>query len=216
MKDQIESVISIFIRPPQDVSSQIVEVKSVSGLSYPDHEDSLPHATLYSSKFDDRKYPELLRQLEAMNAEAFDVALGGLVLKKMPERNYIFCSLNFQDKTPLQQLHEKVLGITNPLRGDLIRQKDIERFQNGKMSPEGWLATQKYGFQYFMERYDPHITIGVLPMGNESRAEELKDQLKQLEGKAFNIDRMYVKLSTWTLPEQARVAESEITEIAFK
>ncbi|SRR5258708_2203880 len=216
MSETLESTISIFVKPTENIARKIMEIKRQVNTYYPDHEESSPHVSIYSCKFDEEKYSQLLEVLSHIDIPAFTAVIGPLVFKEMPKRNYTFVSLNFANAEAFVDLHKKVLAIANPLRGGLVRQKDINRHVNGEMSKEGWRATQEYGFQYFMERYLPHMTIGVTTIGDEGKATVLKGKLEQFENQTFPVAEFYIKLSRRSIPDETKIFESELTSIALR
>jgi hypothetical protein len=214
--DNTETTISIWVKLPEEISRLIMDIKKSTGVYYPDHEESLPHTNLYSAKFNEAKYPALLEALKDLDFPRFEARIGKLEFEEQPFRNYVFVSFSYTNPEQFIDLHQQVLGIANPFRGDLIRYKDVERYKNGKMTEEGWERTRKYGFQYFMEKYYPHITIGVVEVGDQEKSGVLKEKLKELEGKPFPVDKVSVKFKRKSLPDEKKVFESKITEIPLR
>jgi|SRR3989344_2448249 len=212
----IETTMSIFTRSSAEVAEKMMTIKKSTNTYYPDHEESKPHSTLYFSRFDEEKYSELIEKLKKIDLKPFEVKIGKLRFIELPKRNSTFIALDFEDETKFRELHEKVLNIANPLRGGLIRHKDVERHESGQMSEEGWEATQRYGFQYFMENYKPHLTIGTIDIGDKEKEETLKREFNEFIGKTFMVDRIYVKFSRRTIPDQTKIFDSENTEIILK
>lgn len=216
MDELTETTISVTTYPPQEVSDFIMDIKKSTGVYYPDHEESLPHSTLYFCKFDESKYQTLMDDLQQIEVPAFEATIGELQFEEQPLKNNVFVSFNFKDPEKFADLHNKILAIANPLRGDLVRFKDIERYKNGKMSEEAWEGTQKNGFQYFRDKYYPHITVGSIEVNDQEKVQILKSKLKELEGKSFFVDKILLRLKRRTLPDEKVIFESEITEIALK
>jgi hypothetical protein len=213
MAQIIETTASIFFRPPDDLANKILEVKKLTGVYYPDHEESYPHVSIYSSALEDAKYETLIEAVRNIDSATFDVTMGPLRFKQHKQGDQIFVSFGFADESILKSLHEQVLAIANPLRNGLVRNKDISGYKEGKMTEEEWQATKKYGFRYYMEYYYPHITIGVIEKGDTEKESTLRKELGELEGASFRVEKILVKKSQRIVPDQVKVFESEITEI---
>lgn len=213
--ENTETTITILLRPSKEISDEILKVKKETNVYYPDHEDSLPHITLYGCKFEEGKYEELIDTLKKLKISQSNFTLTDLRFSEMPKKNYTFVAFDIIEKEKLQDIHETVLSAVNPLRGDLVRNKDIERYKNGKMTEEEFSFTKKYGFQYYMEKYRPHITIGVIETGDKYKENILKQKLMHLEGTTFVADKIFVKLKKRTIPDEKVIFESESTEISL-
>lgn len=64
-----------------------------------------------------------------------------------------------------------------------------------------------------MERYNPHITIGVIGTDDADTKKELIDSLGTLAGMSFMADRIYVRMKKKIVATQEVVFETETTEI---
>ncbi len=213
---QIETKLAVLVYLPEAIAKSIQSIKDKTGVYYPDHESSVPHITLYSCKFDEAKYSELLEKLQVMSMEPFSITIGDLHVAKHDKNKNMFVSFGFEDIGKLQELHEKVLAIANPLRGDLIRDKDIERFEKGIFSEEEFSFIKEYGYQYVKKFFNSHITIGEVDENKPEILEILKEGLEGIKGQQVLVDRMSVKLSYSLVPENKKVRDSEVTEILLK
>jgi 2'-5' RNA ligase len=211
--ENAETSITIVFRPSVEISDEILKVKKEINVYYPDHEDSFPHITLYSCKFDESKYSELLNVLSNLKISPQEFTLSELTFSYIPKRNYTFVYFDVVERNKLQNIHEIVLNSINPLRGDLVRNKDVERYKKGAMTESEFAFTQKYGFLYFMEKYNPHITIGVFTKEDQYKENILKVNLKGLVGKKFIADKIFVKLKKRAILDEKVIFESETTEI---
>ena len=148
--------------------------------------------------------------------ESFSITIGDLHVTKHDKNKNMFVSFGFQDTSKLQELHEKVLAVANPLRGDLIRDKDVERFKKGIFSEEEFSFIKEYGYQYVKKFFNSHITIGEVEESKPEILEILKEGLEGIKGQQILVDRISVKLSYSLVPENKKVRDSEVTEIVLK
>lgn len=214
-KVQIETRITIRIALPSDISEQIIKVKKKTGVYYPNAEDTIPHITLYACKFDESAYESLLNKLREVSQPSFALALSPVkteIHNKYKEGN-IFVYFGFEETDALEKLHQEVVSIANPLRGNLIRYKDIERFKKGLFSEEEFSFIEQYGYQYVGKNFNSHITIGEVEKEKAFLLEEVKEDLNILAGQTFRIDKFFVKLTKRIVPSEEKVFKSEITEI---
>ncbi|KND52122.1 MAG: hypothetical protein AB198_00945 [Parcubacteria bacterium C7867-003] len=209
----METTITVVIRPSEEISKKILEVKKKTGVYYPNHEDSPPHITLYRCKLEQGAYNEVIRTLSEIKIYPTELTLSKLSFSEIPKRDYTFAYFDIVERDILQNIHETILNAVNPLRGDLVMNKDLERYKRGETTEEDFNLTKKYGFLYFMEKYNPHITIGTFPIGDMSKKNELVSELGELEGVKFKVDKIFVKYKTRTVPEENVVFESDTTEI---
>ncbi len=208
---KIETRIAVLLFLPDDISATIQ--KEEAGVYYQNHESSIPHITLYSCRFDDSKYSELVEKLREIKMEKFLAHLGKLQISKHDKNNNIFVAFEIEDAGKLLELHEKVLEIANPLRGSLIREKDVKRFEKGIFTAEEFSAIEKYGYQYVKQYFNPHITIGEIQNDDPELLTLLRDHLVGLEGAIIPIEKIFVKILRRTVPEDKKIYESELTEI---
>lgn len=216
MTPSTETRLSIILKLPKDIADLILATKEKTGVYYPNHVTSIPHITLYACAFDEQQYPELVRQLAAIQIAPFEVTIGELSFTKHDKNNNTFVSFGFKNKGTLQELHEQVLAIANPLRGNLIRFKDAERSKKGIFSEEEFATIERYGYQYVNEHFNSHVTIGEVDEKDSGILETLKDALREIEGRTFLVDRFYAKHARTSLPDETKLFESEMTEILLK
>ena len=82
-------------------------MKKETGVYYPDYEDSSPHITLYMCRFDEVKYPELLR---------------GLATLEIPKLSFTLSEPIFLEEEKRKQIPEDAKNLKNP--------KDIGNYWN--------------------------------------------------------------------------------------
>lgn len=211
--EKIETRITILAYLPTDISDSIHNAKELTGVSYPNHETSVPHITLYSCKFDEHKFEDLIHELKELKLAAFSIKLSHLSLVANSKGKNLFASIGFQNSAPLQKIHEEVLRVANGLRGTLIREKDVDRFNKAIYSPEKFEHIKKYGYEYSKEYFDPHITLGEVNKDDTKKATELKKLLQVVEGAEIPVDRISVLLSQRYIPSEKKVKESQQIEI---
>lgn len=213
---QVETKLAVLFYLSETMASSIQEIKNKTGVYYPDHASSVPHITLYSCKFDEAKYPELIEKLRSISMEPFYITIGDLSVTKHDKNNNMFVSFGFENIGKLQELHEKVLAIANPLRGDLVRDKDIERYKKGIFTDEEFSFIKEYGYQYVKKFFNSHITIGEVDENKPEIIEILKEGLEGIKSQEVLVDKMSVKLSYSLIPENKKIKDSEVTEIFLK
>src|ERR1035437_2676146 len=111
--ENLESRISIVIRPPKNISDKIMEVKKETGVYYPGYEESFPHISLYHCKFEESKYPELLKIMSNFVSPTLNFTLTDLKFLVQPKRNSTFIYFNVLESEKLQKLHEQIVEIVN-------------------------------------------------------------------------------------------------------
>src|SRR5581483_6132912 len=198
---------------PEKISSVIQNTKAQTGVSYPNHETATPHITIYSCKFDESKYPMLVERLRNVEKKTFSFRLGALSISQNSKSPNLFASIGVQEDKKLRELHEKILEIGNELRGDLIRDKDIRRFKDGKLSLEKFQIIKKYGSEYAKEHFNPHITIGEVEKGDNEKIVLLKNLLSSIEHATVQVDKIYLLFSQRTIPDEKKLRETIKVEI---
>lgn len=195
---------------PEILSLGIKEIKERIQVSYPNHETQTPHITIYSCKFDASKIVELIQRIKDIKLKSFSLKLGDVTFKKLNKgsKNY-FASIGLEDSASLTELHEKILSVANELRGDLIRAKDIERFNKGIYSSELFSFIKKYGYEHVRENFHPHITLGEIGEGQEDKIDQIKALSKSFTGREFEIKNINLILSTRLVPSEKKTKESE-------
>lgn len=62
----------------------------------------------------------------------------------------------------ITDMHRQLLDALNPLRGNYIRSKDIERMKDDDyFNEKEWKMVEKYGFAYSGDLYQPHVSLGI-------------------------------------------------------
>ena len=212
--EKIENRIAILAYLPEDISLAIKGVKESLGVSYPNHETQTPHITLYSCKFSELKFLNLIEEIKSLHLRSFSLNLEKIKVEKNSKASdNLFTSIGFHDETPLRELHEKIWPVANQLRGDLVREKDAERFRAGIYDQKKFDLIKKYGYEYVGENFKPHITLGEIKKGEEEKLDGLRRSLDSLEGKEVKINKISILLSTRQIPSEVKVKESVVVEI---
>ena len=215
--ETIENRIAILIYLPDDLSSGIRKIQEEAGISYPNHETKVPHITIYSCKFDESKFPELVQKIKDLSLRSFSLKLGDVTLDTLNKGSVnSFASIKFQDESLLHELHENILLVANELRVDLVRAKDIERFNKGIYSPELFSFIQKYGYEHVKENFHPHITLGEIMADKVENIEQVRELSRPYIGKEFKVESVCLVLSTRLIPSEEKVKDSESVEIKLE
>lgn len=212
--EKVENRVAVLVYLPEEVSAVVKEVKERTQTFYPNHETQAPHITLYSCKFDAAKFPELVQQIKNLSLKSFSIRLGEVVLTELNKGSKnLFASVGLEDESALHALHKQVVLVANRLRGNLIREKDIERFEKGIYSPELFSFIERYGYEHVGENFHPHITLGEVDSKDVEKADLLRTSLGSLAGKEVLINKMHILLSTRLVPSEKKVKESEVVEV---
>ncbi len=215
--ETVENRIAILVFLSEDLSSAIKQIKEEAGVSYPNHETEVPHITIYSCKFDESKFLEIVQKIKDIKLKSFSLKLGEVMFEKLNKGSAnSFASIRMQDDGPLVELHEKILLVANELRGDLVRAKDVERFNKGVYSPELFSFIQKYGYEHVKENFHPHITLGAIEGNQEEKIDQIQTLSHHLVGREFKVESLQLVLSSRLIPSEKRAKDSSAVDVALE
>ncbi len=117
----------------------------------------VPHLTLFMGLYPPENADRIRSEVARIARETrpFEMTLDGVTCTG---EGYIFW--NVLSSPGLQGLHEKLVLALNPLRKNLVREKFLSEIH--RYSPPEAENIRTYGFPWVMERFGPHITIGVV------------------------------------------------------
>lgn len=208
----LETAASVLIVLPEEIQTVTQAVKNKTGAQYPGNENTPAHITLYNAKFDQAKYPELVKELASLKGP-LTLKIGTLQTSLSKKNKGLFVSFTIENAAALKELQEKIISLANPLRQGLVRQKDLDRRDAGIFDDQEFAAIQETGYQYTGKYFNPHITIGEISPADSDKLEILKEDLRQLEGKEFEVENLSVEYTVYALPEYRRVSNSEFTAL---
>ncbi len=192
MKDK-EYLVGIHLNLPRDIEKKI-SVHKKDRLFYPGNYKTLPHITLYIARFKKQKFGKLYEELSIKNFQSFKIKLG--LVKSIYRHKEFFLYLNIFKTKPIIDFHQKVVMISNKLRGDLIRRKDLLRVKEGLYSDKEVEQIKKYGYLRVLKYFEPHITLGIVGTGID--LEKLKNRLKinyhSIINKSFRVNYFTIGL----------------------
>lgn len=165
--------LNIVIYPPEDILGRAVSIsrrlkKKRFVLGRKKH---FPHITLYMTAFPLKnvaKVKKLLKQLAA-NTNPFRI---NFLKYRQSDDSYI--DAGYRKSKNVHELQRKVIGLLNPLREGLIRDKDKARMSQRSVAEQKNI--RRYGYRSVGARYFPHMTFTKLEKYDRSalsRIEEL-------------------------------------------
>jgi hypothetical protein len=92
-----------------------------------------------------------------------------------PESHFVY--LKTEGKDP-KRIHEEITKISNKYRDDYVREKDLERLDEGKFNDLEKQYLKEYGYTRVMDLYKSHITIGSFDMDTD--IEEVENKLQRI------------------------------------
>lgn len=116
-----------------------------------------PHVTLFMGLFPAAAGPAVAQALAAVAAAHSPLALRLARLSTSPE-GYVFWDVGPDAR--VQALHEAVLAALDPLRAGLVRAKFRDLLL--RLPPREGELLRAHGFPWVLERYAPHLTLGVV------------------------------------------------------
>jgi hypothetical protein len=164
------------------------------------HNDTIARAKSYLSNNYNNKYnldPHFNFIIIAMpesNIKKVEIALDDY-FKDKKTLNLLLSTLDYEPKhkffsipvvgKEVMNFHKELLNILNGLRDGCIREKDIEKMQDGTRDPEEIQNIKLYGYPRVLSKFTPHITIG--NVGLESfDIKEITNKLNTLLEGIFN------------------------------
>jgi len=151
--------LNIVINPPKDIIKLAMKTsKKLGGEFVLDCKDYFPHITLYMSEFPEKNLVKIGKTLKNSleNCKSFKLIdtrkCGG-------KRGYVYATY-MRDKN-IASFQKKIVELLNPLRENLIRQKDLDRLQTyTKAEREN---VKRYGYRLAGRLYNPHLTLTKFP-----------------------------------------------------
>lgn len=147
-------------------------------------ETLIPHATVYQAQYPSKNIDSLKDMVKdfAQKTDLFEIELNKITIS---HGTFLFWSC---EKNPvLQDLHEKVVELANPLREGLIPSQLADR-ENLSSGDEYDIKT--FGSMLIGPRYKPHITITRL--NKESDAERAMELLSDLDIFSFKPKGLFL------------------------
>jgi 2'-5' RNA ligase len=121
----------------------------------------IPHITVYQAQYPSKNIDRLKNIVEdfALKTELFDIKLNQIAVS-----HGTFLFWNCEKSPILQDLHEKVVKLANPLREGLVPSQLADR---ENLSPGDEYDIKTFGAMLIGPRYKPHITIARLSKDND-------------------------------------------------
>ena len=149
---------NIVICPPSEISKKAIGVSkkltSKGSLFVLDGKNYFPHITFYMTEFPLKNVTmirKLLRQL-ATKTKPFQI---NSLRYRQDENGYI--DVVYRRSSNVNGLQKKIIKLLNPLREDLIRDKDQARM--GELTKAGQKNIKLYGHRSVGVKYFPHLTF---------------------------------------------------------
>ena len=193
----VEYTIGVHIDMPGDVVQAIQYAQSNSNIvGYWGNYKITPHITIHLSAFTESDFLHCEEELRKQSLKSFDVQVKGLGINPNKKRGNIFVMLEIERDDAIVSFHKDIVEFVNKYRKGMVRTKDKQRIKKGEYSQTEIDTINRYGYSRVLKNFNPHVTIGELPMGEESNFQivELKKQLKPLEKKRFNVSEFVIGL----------------------
>jgi len=118
-----------------------------------------------------------------------------------PESHFVYLKIEGTDP---KRIHKEITIISNKYRDDYVREKDLERLEEGKFNDLERQYLEEYGYTRVMDLYKSHITIGSFDMDTEIEEVEKRLQkiLKPILNKEIVIDNIHPIFHTDTKESQ--------------
>lgn len=162
MNTNIEHQIGVHIDLPLALRRQITSLRSTLDVKYASHQSLPPHLTLHLARIRSSSFPQLLRALTGLHPKPFTVRLTSLRCDIEGDR--LFFSQGVRMTPSLFALHQQIVRVTNTIRGNLVRSKDLERIKNSVYAKEQATFIRRYGYLRVLKNFRPHITVGSMQL----------------------------------------------------
>lgn len=181
--------IGIYLLLPKEWEEVIGEIKrSLLPISI---NYTIPHLSLYSCVIKKEDFEIIVNQLKNINRKPFSITLSKVNVNI--DDGYYFLDVPLHDE--LLNLHKEIINIVNPIRKGLIRQKDIDKIENGFYSDKQINYINKYGHARVLDLFKPHITFGISKISNHDKLTiDLSDKVKTIKSKSFEVKEITVGL----------------------
>ena len=188
----MEYIVSIRINLPETIGKIIKQEKDRFVKDYSSSYKSDPHITLYLSSYTEEGFPKLIQDLNSITTKSFSFSLkkATVIPEGLGHELYIIDVTNKED---LLKLHTEVLKLASAHRSPIIRQKDLDRLSKGFYSQAERENLEKYGHSRALSLFEPHITLGEIPMGtNKPNLEQVQNNLSTIEGVEIRVSSITV------------------------
>jgi len=120
-----------------------------------------PHITVYLCRIGGlRDFREGLRRLVGARLRVPTVQLLAARMSRGDGSPLMY--IGVRRSRSLDALHRAVVNTINPIRGKMVRAKDVARMRSGALGAGGALLLRQFGYQDVAERFHPHVTVGTL------------------------------------------------------
>ena len=149
---------NIVIYPPKEVSEQAISfskrLKKKGSLLVLDGKNHFPHVTLYMTEFPLKSVAKVIKLLKQVAAETKPFQLGHLKYRQNKDG---YVDVGYRRSKNVNKFQRKIIGLLNPLRDGLVRDKD--RMRINQMSATEQKNIRRYGYRSVGARYFPHMTF---------------------------------------------------------
>ncbi len=145
----------IAICPPKNILDSAIEAsKKLRGDFVLDCKNFFPHITLYMTEFPEKNLTKIKSSLKKY-LRSYKVFKLIAAQKPDGKRGYVYATY-LLDKN-ISDFQDMIVEQLNPLRENLIRQKDLNRIET--YTPEEIKNVKKYGYRMSGKLYNPHLTL---------------------------------------------------------
>lgn len=162
---------SVVILPPEQIVDRAIELSTqLSGVFTLNHENKLPHITMYMCELPVANIEKARAAVRAVLQDATAVSLN--FTGYSVSMSYAFA--DFEPTQELFALQAKLIEAVNPLREGLIRSTDAARIDT--LTPAEQEGIRQSGYRMAGGNYEPHMSLTKL-VGDESVMQQLPQDL---------------------------------------
>lgn len=177
---------------PHRIGRQIISARHRASFPERPVQEFAPHVTLYLCRFSKPAYWQLLAAVRGRRFPSVVIHFDR-VRVTADQRGLRTAVLGVRRTKALARLHASLIKLSNPLRGDLLRKKDVLRIRSGVFSVAERNVTVRYGYRGAGSRYAPHVTVTHAPI-RSGNLRQLLRSLRSLVGMSWRANRMVVGL----------------------
>jgi 2'-5' RNA ligase len=159
--------LNIAILPSTEVAAQAIEMSkkilTEMGSRYLlGFKTLIPHITVYQAQYPNKNIAKLKNIIEkfVLDLPSFRINLDAITVS-----HGTFLFWNCEKNKVIQDIHEKVVALANPLREGIVLSQLADRTN---LTPEDKSDIEKFGALLIGPRYEPHITITRLNRENDA------------------------------------------------
>jgi 2'-5' RNA ligase len=162
------------------ISEKIIKLNQecrakLDGEFYIDGKNFFPHITIYSAEF---PIANLITIKNSLKIIAHDIQSFKIETSKLYESDGTLM-WGFKNEKIINTIHRDILQLMNPYRNGYLRKKYSDKQYLNTLSKRQIVLVKKYGYQYVLDYYKPHITFMIYE--DENKAKKVLKDIKLLD-----------------------------------